>query len=166
MLGGVRTLGFIEPDLDARFPESCDVVAAALMVGFSLLPPPQICYEERLIHPACDRLQKFKDADRRRFTLEVLWHFRPLRRRIEGESMTVNRFRAQWDGDARLRAALRRDPNHVLWCDEVKRALEANPRRRTVLAVDGTRQVYGLIHGDPETLRDMAAMHANGGVAL
>lgn len=155
---GVSTcpVEFEEPDLKARIPACTEVIAAALMCGFRLVPPPNVSHEDVLVGDPLDRLQKAREMREQDLRRLVRFHFLAAERVVEGEKLTVLQFVRKWTEDAALRRTLRADARFDRWHDKLRGLLSEN--RRAILAVDGNRSAYGKINGNRETLAAFARM--------
>lgn len=160
---GIRvvTLVFEEPSLTAEVPGCLDVVAAALMVGYPLLPPPNVSHEDVTI--GYDRLLRFADLRASEVRREIRWHFCATMLTVEGVRGTVQSFRARWDQDPALRRHLGGLPQFPEWRAALTAELLKNGRR-TVLARDHNRVAYGQMRGDPDKLAAMESFLENGGI--
>jgi hypothetical protein len=160
---GMRTVTvtFEEADLMTPLPACVEVIAAALLMGYRLLPPPEVSHEDVTL--GCERLLQFKDARRARLRREIRWHFLAIDRQILGESEAtpVRAFVRRYTEDGALRRAIEADPRYARWRDKLRSLLLTRPRR-SLLAIEGSRQCYGKAGGDAGTLRDFNHMMEEG----
>lgn len=157
------TIEFEEPDLEVAVPDlTTRAVAGALLMGYRLTPGPDPNHEDVLIAPRLKRLQQIRDQRRSELRRVSRFHFLATERRLFGEAAPtpVRAFFARWAGDAALRRAIESDPRHGRWLAKVRGFLAKD--RRVILASEGSRRVYGKLHGDPETLRDFSTYMEEG----
>lgn len=160
MIGrGIQTLIF-EEGLSVEIPASLEVVASACWVGFRLLRPPQVSLENVVL--GCARLPQFKDARRSSLRREMRWHFQARQVEAFHDRFTVPGWRARWESDAALRATVRAHPAYGKWHAGLLENLRRAPL--VALATEGSRQCYGKLRGDAETLRAMHTFMEEGGI--
>lgn len=175
MLGiGVATLEFEEADLASPLPATgtTELVAAALLCGYRLLPRPEVNHEDVLVHPRVTRLQQFRDAPRAGMRRLVRFHFLQGQRVLlwtgerGGPGSGIREFRARWESDPAFRAALRRDGRLGKWHDALRSKL-LRSGGRVIAAAEGQRIALARtpnFGGSAETARAFAELMERGGI--
>lgn len=162
MLGGSVQVVFEERSLTANPPGCVEAIAAALMLGYRLLPKPHVNHEDVILGDRLKRLQHLKDAKARELRREVRWYFLPTSRSIYGEKMPtpVKQFFLRWSAEPMLRRAITTDDRYAAFRDRIHALLSKD--RRAGLAQENSRFCYGKIGGEAETLADFANMMEEG----
>ena len=160
MIGfGIHEVTLTESKLFEQLP--CDVtpsIAAALTMGFRLLPPPQENHQDVIV--GCEHLQDYRTAPRSKLTRMVTFRFIGEKRNVLGASINATTMIEMYRTDEAMRRHVHQHPRYTAWHDRLRLLLLQAPR--CLMAMQGNRLGIIPIHGNPETMATFARFFEEG----